>query len=113
MLSEVPRYYASDAASGSGSGAARASAAASLPATRPLSELPLRVAGVVFTVSDVGEHDVIAARLRELGFVEGEPVKLVARGPFGGDPLLVQIGYTRFALRRAEAARVKVTQDAG
>jgi ferrous iron transport protein A len=32
----------------------------------------------------------------------------VARGPIGADPLLVQIGSTRFALRRAEAARVSV-----
>jgi ferrous iron transport protein A len=36
---------------------------------------------------------------------------LVARGPLGADPLLVQIGYTRFALRRAEASRVQVDQD--
>ncbi len=52
--------------------------------------------------------DPIAARLRDLGFVSGEPVRLVARGPLGGDPLVVQIGYTRFALRKAEAARVFV-----
>lgn len=113
MLSEAPQYYAADAASGSGFAAVDASNAVASAAARPLSELPLRASAVVLTVSDVGEHDVIAARLRELGFVEGEPVKLVARGPFGGDPLLVQIGYTRFALRRAEAARVKVTQAAG
>jgi ferrous iron transport protein A len=30
----------------------------------------------------------------------------VARGPLGADPLLVQIGFTRFALRREEARRV-------
>ena len=30
------------------------------------------------------------------------------RGPIGADPLLGQIGFTRFALRRAEAARVLV-----
>lgn len=57
-------------------------------------------------VEDVHAADPIARRLRELGFVSGEPVRLVARGPLGGDPLLVQIGFTRFALRRSEAARV-------
>lgn len=66
----------------------------------------------VLEVKDNGKDDVIAQRLRDLGFVAGEPVRLVARGPLGADPLLVQIGYTRFALRRAEAARVAITTDA-
>jgi ferrous iron transport protein A len=35
-------------------------------------------------------------------------VRIVARGPVGADPLLIQIGFTRFALRRSEAARVLV-----
>ena len=52
--------------------------------------------------------DLVARRLEELGFVPGEPVKVVAFGPLGADPVLVQIGFTRFALRRAEAARVLV-----
>jgi len=61
---------------------------------------------VVREVEDAHAADPIARRLRELGFVNGEPVRVVASGPIGGDPLLVQIGYTRFALRRAEAERV-------
>lgn len=63
-------------------------------------------------VTDVQAHspaDLIAVRLRDLGFVRGEPVKLVAHGPFGADPMLVQIGFTRFALRRSEAERVLVS----
>lgn len=56
--------------------------------------------------------DQIARRLRELGFVGGERVEVVATGPFGGDPLLVQVGFTRFALRRSEAARVRVRTEA-
>jgi ferrous iron transport protein A len=66
------------------------------------------VSAVVQQVDDNGADDAIAQRLRDLGFVAGEPVRLVARGPLGAEPLLVQIGYTRFALRRAEAARVRV-----
>ncbi len=54
------------------------------------------------------DADAVARRLRDLGFVDGEPVRIVGRGPIGGDPLLVQIGYTRFALRRSEAARVRI-----
>ena len=67
----------------------------------------------VLQVDDNGPDDAIAQRLRDLGFVAGEPVRLTARGPLGADPVLVQIGYTRFALRRAEAARVRVTTDLG
>jgi ferrous iron transport protein A len=32
----------------------------------------------------------------------------VAKGPVGGEPLLVQVGFTRFALRISEAKRVVV-----
>ncbi|HEY0179267.1 MAG TPA: FeoA family protein [Dokdonella sp.] len=74
-----------------------------------LSELKKGAYAVVREVEDAEAADPIARRLRELGFVNGEPVRIVASGPLGGDPLLVQIGFTRFALRRAEAARVLVT----
>ena len=66
-----------------------------------LNELPRRRPAIVEAVQDHGENDPIARRLRELGFVAGEPVQVVAQGPFGAEPLLVQVGYTRFALRRA------------
>ncbi|MBB3228287.1 ferrous iron transport protein A [Luteibacter sp. Sphag1AF] len=66
---------------------------------------------MVRQVDEAHPADLIAQRLRDLGFVEGEPVRIVARGPLGGDPLLVQIGSTRFALRRTEAARVTVTLE--
>jgi len=59
-------------------------------------------------VSDQQPEDAIARRLRELGFVPGEQVEVVARGPLGSEPLLIQVGFTRFALRRSEAARVAV-----
>lgn len=73
-----------------------------------LSELKKGASGVVHAVEDAQAVDPIARRLRELGFVSGEPVRVVAQGPLGGDPLLVQIGFTRFALRRSEAARVRL-----
>ena len=73
-----------------------------------LSELPLHTSAVVDSVQDLHANDAIARRLRELGFVNGEEVRLVAKGPVGGEPLLVQVGFTRFALRISEAKRVVV-----
>lgn len=73
-----------------------------------LSELPRRTPAIVETVEDRGPNDTISRRLRELGFVSGEQVEVVAQGPIGADPLLVQVGFTRFALRRVEAARVRL-----
>ncbi|MBH1644396.1 ferrous iron transport protein A [Stenotrophomonas maltophilia] len=73
-----------------------------------LSELPLHTSAVVESVQDLHANDALARRLRELGFVNGEEVRLVAKGPVGGEPLLVQVGFTRFALRISEAKRVVV-----
>ena len=73
-----------------------------------LSELPLHTSAVVDSVQDLHANDAIARRLRELGFVKGEEVRLVAKGPVGGEPLLVQVGFTRFALRISEAKRIVI-----
>jgi ferrous iron transport protein A len=73
-----------------------------------LTELPWRTPAIVDSVEDHGPQDNIARRLRELGFVNGEEVEIVAKGPLGAEPLLVQVGFTRFALRRSEAARVRL-----
>jgi len=77
-----------------------------------LSDLPKGASAVVDRVDDAHMADPIAQRLRDLGFVDGEPVRVVAIGPMGADPLLIQIGSTRFALRRKEAARVTVREQA-
>jgi ferrous iron transport protein A len=73
-----------------------------------LTDLPRRTAAAVERVEDHAPNDAIARRLRELGFVAGEFVEVLAAGPVGAEPLLVQVGFTRFALRRAEAARVVI-----
>lgn len=77
-----------------------------------LSELKKGVEAVVNRVEDAVAGDPIAQRLRDFGFVAGEAVRIVALAPLGADPLLVQVGYTRFALRRAEASRVLLTDVA-
>ena len=40
-------------------------------------------------------------RLAELGFIAGEPVQVLRRGPGGREPLAVRVGDTLFALRSA------------
>ncbi len=52
--------------------------------------------------------DSLIARLRDLGFVPGALCEVVARMWLGGDPMAVRIGGSTFALRRAEAAAVRV-----
>ncbi|HWT16666.1 MAG TPA: FeoA domain-containing protein [Patescibacteria group bacterium] len=71
-----------------------------------MSELPRGGGGIVVGVEPIGPSDMIARRLRDLGFVAGEAVSVLALGPVGAEPMLVRIGDARFALRRAEAARV-------
>ena len=50
----------------------------------------------------------VGLRLLELGFVEGEPLQVVARGYPGREPIAVRVGNTTFALRRFEADHVLV-----
>ena len=54
------------------------------------------------------EQDTIAARLDHLGFASGEKIQIVSKSLFGGDPIVVKVGFTRFALRRNEAERIEV-----
>jgi ferrous iron transport protein A len=64
------------------------------------------VEGVVAASSDV---DAVALRrLGELGFIPGEPLQLLRRGPGGREPLAVLIGETMFALRLLEAQCIEV-----
>lgn len=77
----------------------------------PLSELLPGADGVICDIKTHSAEDTVAMRLHDLGFVAGEPVKLVSYGPFGADPVLVQIGFTRFALRRSEAARILIQSE--
>ena len=46
--------------------------------------------------------------LEEIGFIPGEHVVLMGRAALGGDPLVVRVGQSTFALRSAEAACVQL-----
>jgi ferrous iron transport protein A len=54
------------------------------------------------------EDSDVGLRLLELGFVEGEMLRVVAQGFPGHEPIAVRIGSTTFALRRFEADHVMV-----
>jgi ferrous iron transport protein A len=56
----------------------------------------------------VGADAALLRRLAEIGFVAGEPVHVLRRGPGGREPLAVQVGDTLFALRTLEARCVNV-----
>ena len=68
---------------------------------------PRRIA-TVRAIGPVAAADDRPLRLRDLGFVVGESVMVVARAWPGGDPMVVRVGGSRFALRRTEAACVAV-----
>ena len=60
------------------------------------------------SASDFDERGTLL-RLLEIGFLPGEPVRVMSRGFPGNDPLAVRIGLTTFALRSHEAALVRVS----
>ena len=64
-----------------------------------------------FTVSSVvapAASPEWASHLQDIGFLVGEHVAIMARGLPGGDPLVVRVGLSTFALRLVEAACVQV-----
>lgn len=50
----------------------------------------------------------LTRRLKEIGFVKGEAVRILHRGYFGGEPIAVRIGQSTFALRSFEAALIGI-----
>jgi len=81
-----------------------------------LAELRRGETGVVDGLAPAGlgttaeERDSMLARLRDLGFIPGAHCEVIARMWFGGDPIAVRIGGSTFALRRVEAAAVRITR---
>lgn len=76
-----------------------------------LDQLPIGASALVDSIANIkdgGDFDV-ALRLKELGFVQGEAVKVLHKGYFGGEPIAVRIGQSTFALRKFEAALIGVT----
>ena len=81
-----------------------------LPPALCLQDLPAGGRAVVKTVrAATPQADAaLLRRLAEIGFVAGEPLRLLRRGPGGREPLAVQIGDTMVALRALEARCIEV-----
>ncbi|EXX31406.1 feoA domain protein, partial [Acinetobacter baumannii 25681_6] len=77
-----------------------------------LSALKVKQAATITKVNRIEveseQQDLVAIRLESLGFVPGTRVEVITKGVFGGDPILIQIGFTRFALRKAEAEKIEI-----
>jgi len=65
-----------------------------------------RVVRVVPSGPDVPAD--LTRRLADLGFLPGERVLVLARGPLGGEPVAVRVGTATFALRRLEADCIQI-----
>lgn len=78
-----------------------------------LTELSVGDAAYVAAVAETSDvlDDASLLRLLELGFIAGEPLKLLRRGPGRHGPLAVQIGDTLLALRPAEAQCIEVVSS--
>ncbi|QDV65452.1 MULTISPECIES: FeoA family protein [Crateriforma] len=57
------------------------------------------------TIVRIAGVDGIASRLREMGFVPGQPIQFLRAAPLG-DPLKCSVQGSRIALRCGEAQRV-------
>jgi len=85
------------------------------PADRTLAALSKECSAVITglrpsSIPAVTEH---IHRLRELGFLPGERVRVLAKGFPAGDPIAVRIGHATFALRRFEADLIEVSASDG
>jgi len=73
-----------------------------------LAQLPRGASATVVAVVAPPDAQEWVEWLEAIGFLPGERVRLITRGVPGGDPLVVRVGDSTFALRRAEAACVTV-----
>lgn len=75
----------------------------------PLSSLRPGTAGTVVAVlpPSTAHDEPLVRRLAEIGFLPGEPVRVMARA-YGAEPIAVRVGRSTFALRRFEAAFIQV-----
>jgi ferrous iron transport protein A len=81
------------------------------PAEMPLADLATGMLARVVSVSPTAAPAEVGRRLAELGFLPGEAVRVVARGLMAREPIAVRVGTGTFALRRFEAACIRVCPE--
>ena len=72
-----------------------------------VNQLPTGSVRQVERVNAPSNKPELAQQLEDIGFIPGEQV-IVLRRSLLGDPLMVRIGSSTFALRRAEAQLIEV-----
>lgn len=82
-----------------------------------LSDLKVKQSAIIQKVHRLeneqsAQADLVASRLETLGFIPGTTVQVITKGIFGGDPILIQVGFTRFALRKSEAEKIEIEDGA-
>jgi ferrous iron transport protein A len=89
------------------------SAASASAGGMPLMELATGIPARVLSVSaaEGSQPAELGRRLAELGFLPGEAVRIVARGLLAREPIAVRVGTGTFALRRFEAACIRVCPE--
>jgi ferrous iron transport protein A len=90
---------------------ADAASSGAAPAEMPLADLATGALARVVSVSPAGAPAEVGRRLAELGFLPGEAVRVVARGLMAREPIAVRVGTGTFALRRFEAACIRVCPE--
>lgn len=50
----------------------------------------------------------LAIQLEDVGFIPGEQVVVLRKNILGGDPMMIRIGTSTFALRKNEASLIEV-----
>src|SRR5262245_7656023 len=79
------------------------------PDSTSLATLTPGMVGAVLGVGNKsGSFSSTERRLIELGFISGERIEVLAQARPGGDPFVVRVGTTTFALRRREVETVWV-----
>jgi ferrous iron transport protein A len=71
-----------------------------------IDELP--EGGVARVLGMAGASPELEAKLREIGFCEGDEVQLLTRGPLAGQPLAIRLNRRIIAMRSDEARVIEV-----
>ena len=78
-----------------------------------LAEAPLKTTWRVRQIIPTAAVPERASQLEEIGFLPGEWVSVLAQGFPGGDPLVVRVGLSTFALRKEEAMCIELQSKDG
>ncbi len=68
--------------------------------------------GELARIEQIDAQEDLARKLLEMGITEGLELRLAHTGPFGRDPIAIEINDRTIALRRRDAAHVTIEKIA-